>query len=58
VAGAITVAAAVAFSRLALGVHYLSDILAAWLLAGAWLCALAAIFDVPPRRQISRPIPP
>jgi undecaprenyl-diphosphatase len=58
VAGAITVAAAVAFSRLALGVHYLSDILAAWLLAGAWLCTLAAMFDVPPRRQISRPIPP
>lgn len=58
VGGAIVIAAAVAFSRLALGVHYLSDILAAWLLAGAWMCTLAAVFDLGARRQVSPPTPP
>ena len=33
----------VAFSQLALGVHYPSDILAGWLLAGAWVAALRLV---------------
>jgi membrane-associated phospholipid phosphatase len=35
--------ALVAFSRLALGVHYLSDIVASWLWVGSWVCLLACI---------------
>jgi undecaprenyl-diphosphatase len=58
VTGAIVIAAAVAFSRLALGVHYLSDVLAAWLLAGAWMCTLAAVFGVAAERQVRPPTPP
>lgn len=57
VVGAVVVAAAVAFSRLALGVHYLSDVLAAWLLAGWWPCLLIALFDVRSRQPVSRPEP-
>jgi len=57
VLGAVVVAAAVAFSRLALGVHYLSDVLAAWLLAGWWVCLLIALFDMRSRQRVSRPAP-
>lgn len=32
--------AAVAFSRLILGVHYLSDVIGGWLIAATWLAAL------------------
>jgi undecaprenyl-diphosphatase len=54
VAASVVIAAAVAFSRLALGVHYLSDVLAGWLLAGAWLCTLLAVFDL--HRHRGRPV--
>lgn len=57
VTGAVLVTAAVAFSRLALGVHYLSDVVAGWLLAGAWLCTLVAAFDVRPRPRVTQPAP-
>ena len=33
-------AAAVAFSRLYLGYHWLSDVLGSWTLAGVWLAAV------------------
>jgi undecaprenyl-diphosphatase len=36
----------VGFSRLALGVHYLSDVLGAWCLGIAWLGATASAFEV------------
>jgi undecaprenyl-diphosphatase len=52
---AVVVGAAVAFSRLALGAHYLSDVLGGWLLAGAWLCLLLAVFDVRLRRPVNQP---
>jgi undecaprenyl-diphosphatase len=37
--------AAVGFSRMALGVHYLSDVLGAWLLGCAWLLAVDWFFN-------------
>jgi undecaprenyl-diphosphatase len=43
--GGAVYAPAVAFSRLYLGVHYPSDILAGWSLAVAWLVALHLVFD-------------
>jgi undecaprenyl-diphosphatase len=41
----------VGFSRMALGAHYLSDVLGAWLLGLAWLVALVEIFGVARRRD-------
>lgn len=41
-----TIVVLVGFSRLALGVHYLSDVLGAWCLGIAWLGATAYAFEV------------
>lgn len=49
--GAALTAAAVGFSRLALGVHYLSDVLGAWLLGAAWLLTMIAAFRVARRSE-------
>jgi membrane-associated phospholipid phosphatase len=45
VAVAVVAVAAVGFSRMALGVHYLSDVLGGWLLGTAWLLAVDWFFD-------------
>lgn len=46
----------VSFSRMALGVHYLSDVIGAWLLGAGWLVAIDWLFRVRSgdRRELSR----
>lgn len=45
VAVAVLMVLAIGFSRVALGVHYFSDVLAGYVLGAAWLLAMAAAFD-------------
>lgn len=52
-AGAALAVIGVGFSRLALGAHYVSDVLGAWLLGGAWLLVMIAAFRI--ARQAERP---
>ena len=51
------IVAAVGFTRIALGVHYLSDVLAGWLLGAAWLSVTAYAFRLW-RREAGRPTAP
>jgi len=48
VALAILMVLAIGFSRVALGVHFVLDVLAGYALGGAWVSAMAAAFDVRP----------
>lgn len=41
----------IGFSRIALGVHYVSDVVGALLIGGAWLLALTAAFSAWARRE-------
>jgi undecaprenyl-diphosphatase len=52
--GAVLVALAVGFSRLILGVHFLSDVVGGWFGAGALVAALVALLRVSRRREPSR----
>ena len=45
VALAVFMVLAIGFSRIALGVHYLSDVLGGFVLGGAWLLAMTAAFN-------------
>lgn len=45
VAAAIVMVLAVGFARVGLGVHYVSDVLAGYILGGAWLVAMTALFS-------------
>jgi membrane-associated phospholipid phosphatase len=55
---AITLVAAIGFSRLALGVHYLSDILAGYALGLAWLVASTAAFSIWQQERGRKPVEP
>lgn len=46
IAGAALVMIAIGFTRLALGVHFVSDVLAGWALGAGWLAVTAAAFRV------------
>jgi undecaprenyl-diphosphatase len=46
VAGAVVVVLATGFSRLALGVHYVSDVVGGLVLGAAWVSAMAVAFNV------------
>jgi undecaprenyl-diphosphatase len=45
ITAAVVMVLAVGFSRIALGVHYLSDVLGGFLLGAAWVVAMAAAFN-------------
>jgi membrane-associated phospholipid phosphatase len=51
---AVAMVAAIGFSRLALGVHYVSDVLAGYVLGAAWVAAMTASFSAW-RRESGRP---
>jgi membrane-associated phospholipid phosphatase len=53
----VLLALAVGFSRLGLGVHYLSDVLGGYLLGAAWLLATTAAFEAWRRERGSAPRP-
>lgn len=42
----VVIIAAVGYSRLALGVHYLSDIVGGWLLGLGWVCLVVLVVDL------------
>jgi membrane-associated phospholipid phosphatase len=54
VAVAVAYVAAVGFARVALGVHYVSDVLAGYVLGAAWVAAMTAAFSAW-RRERGRP---
>jgi len=54
VAAAVVMVLAIGFSRVALGVHYVSDVLAGYVLGAAWVAACAAAFNAW-RRELGRP---
>jgi undecaprenyl-diphosphatase len=59
VAGLAVLVAAIGFSRLALGVHYLSDVVGAWALGIAWLGLSAYAFELwryEHGRRVTRPV--
>ncbi|MFI7547625.1 phosphatase PAP2 family protein [Actinoplanes sp. NPDC049599] len=49
--------ALIGFTRIALGVHFLSDVLAGWLLGAAWLGVTAYAFRLW-RREVGQPVRP
>jgi membrane-associated phospholipid phosphatase len=57
VALAALIVAAIGVSRIALGVHFVSDVLAGWLLGVAWICFTAYAFRVW-RREAGHPTAP
>jgi membrane-associated phospholipid phosphatase len=56
-AAAAAIVLAVGYARIGLGVHYVSDVLAGWVLGLGWLAATTAAFEAW-RREIGAPTPP
>jgi undecaprenyl-diphosphatase len=54
---ALVIPALVGFSRVGLGVHYVSDVVAGWVFGLAWLAATVAAFRIW-RRQKGEPAAP
>ena len=52
---AVAIVLAVGFSRIALGVHFVSDVVGGWVLGGAWLLVCIAAFAIW-RRETGRPV--
>lgn len=57
-AGATLVVALIGFSRIALGVHYVSDVLGGIVLGAAWLLAMTAAFSAWRREEHKPPLHP
>jgi membrane-associated phospholipid phosphatase len=51
---AVLVVAAMGFSRVALGVHFVSDVLAGYVLGAAWVASMVAVFNIW-RRESGQP---
>jgi undecaprenyl-diphosphatase len=58
VAGAVGLVLAIGFSRLALGVHFLSDVVGGIVLGGAWLAVSTATFSIWRVERGRRPVDP
>lgn len=58
IGGCVTLVALIAFSRLALGVHFLSDVLGGVVLGAAWLIASTAAFEIWRTERGRRPVRP
>ncbi|MBA2283274.1 MAG: phosphatase PAP2 family protein [Actinomycetota bacterium] len=58
VGAAVAVCLAIGFSRLALGVHYITDVVGGYVLGVAWLCASVAAFEVWREDRGRRPTDP
>jgi len=56
IALAVFMVLAIGFSRIALGVHYLSDVLGGFGLGGAWVAAMAAAFNAMRVERSRRPV--
>jgi membrane-associated phospholipid phosphatase len=54
IAAAVAWVLAIGFARVSLGVHYVSDVLAGYVLGGAWLTAMTAVFSAW-RREVGGP---
>jgi len=51
---AVVAAAVVGYTRIALGVHFVSDVVAGWCVGVAWVLLLAAVLEVWPRQRGAR----
>lgn len=58
IAGTVLLALAIGFSRLALGVHFISDVLGGYVLGAAWLAASVAAFEIWREERGRRPTHP
>ena len=56
VAVAVLMVLAIGFSRIALGVHYVSDVVGGYVLGAAWVAAMAAAFNAMPVDRGRRPV--